>query len=82
MGEADRDWNPLENMQPSPIRTSLPGAKLSSVDKVTDVNSSTLLLLMCSFPAWGREPRPTIGIKWRIPVLAVRNVTLREGESK
>lgn len=44
MGEADRDWNPLENMQPSPIWTSLPGAKLSSTEKVTDVNSSSLLL--------------------------------------
>lgn len=83
MGEADRDWNPLENTQPSPIWTSLPGAKLSSAEKVTDVNSSTLLLfLACSFPPWGRELGPTVGIKWRIPVLAVRNGTLHEGKSK
>lgn len=82
MGEADRDWSPLENTQPSPIWTSLPGAKLSSAEKATDVNSSSLLLLTCSIPPWGRELRPSIGSKWRIPVLAVRNVTLREAKSK
>lgn len=58
MGEADRDWNPLENTQPSPIWTSSPAAKLSSAGKATDVNSRALLLLMLSLPPWGRELRP------------------------
>lgn len=75
MGEADRDWNPLENRQPSPIWTSLPQAKLSSLDKATDVNSSALRLLPHSLPPWGRELRPTMCIKWRILMQAVRNVT-------
>lgn len=75
MGEADRDWNPLENRQPSPIWTSLPQAKLSSLDKATDVNSSALRLLPRSLPPWGRELRPTMGIKWRILIHTVRNVT-------
>lgn len=75
MGEADRDWNPLENRQPSPIWTSLPQAKLSSLDKATDVNSSALRLLPRSLPPWGRELRPTMGLKWRILMQEVRNVT-------